>query len=214
MTRIRSVGGEWECTCMCMRVFIVLICISSPGLACRHVSEINFICVQYKLRASFLCRLHFEVELFHCLSLSLFVSLSLSDLCWPPSRIIWAPSAGPQLHNGDTLFGIDVGVFDVCVCVSVLSCHSPALFVALFWLWFTSRCARCKFMRIFVGFSLLFACCCWLVACVGFGIVRVCIFVYVCVGLRLECAPKCACLIIQNVFALDLTDPWFILVAA
>lgn len=35
----------------------------------------------------------------------------------------------------------------------------------------------------------------------------VCAGVCVCGGLRLECAPKCACLIIQNVFALDLTDP-------
>lgn len=49
-----------------------------------------------------------------------------------------------------------------------------------------------------------------LLACVGFEIVRVsvvCAGVCVCGGLRLECAPKCACLIIQNVFALDLTDP-------
>lgn len=93
----------------------------------------------------------------------------------------------------------------MCVHVLVCSLAVPPLSLSLFC---DSDSLRIALGVNLCGFLWDFRCCSHVV--VGLLLVsdlELCVCVYVCGGLRLECAPKCACLIIQNVFALDLTDP-------
>lgn len=93
----------------------------------------------------------------------------------------------------------------MCVHVLVCSLAVPPLSLPLFC---DSDSLRVALAVNLCGFLWDFRCCSHVV--VGLLLVsdlELCVCVSVCGGLRLECAPKCACLIIQNVFALDLTDP-------